>query len=192
MRGQTGLKWTLLSPPLAKNFLRARMEWTISFVCMWVCWTWESHLIRFVSNWQMLTIATLLSSIFWKVVLLLHSSQGIHSKLKARKNANLSLESLFYQTPLQSCRPNSTSVGWTRIWLCFPPKRRWKKNGRKEPTTIFYDKKWPYIFRILWLSCWCLKGACKLSGVCLSGVWRVSGGCLEGVWRVSGGCLRSV
>ena len=48
---------------------------------------------------------------------------------------------------------------------------------------------------MLEISCGCLEGVWKLSGVsgaCLAGVWRVSGGCLKGVWKVPGGRLNGV
>ena len=85
----------------------------------------------------------------------------------------------FCQTPLQFEYPYSTSVGWSRSWLCFPTGRRkeGKKNNNNNPHLASSRRNDPT----------CLK-----FDNCLVGVWNVFGNCLEGVWRVSGGCLVGV
>ena len=77
---------------------------------------------------------------------------------------------LSYSTP--TCKPNSTSVGLSRSWLCFPTEegRRKKKEGRKKNPHLTFSR---------WIDPTCLN-----FGDCIVGVWRVSVNCLEGVWRL--------
>ena len=88
-----------------------------------------------------------------------------------------------------TCKPNSTLVGLSRSWLCFPTegRRRKEEEGRNhhlafrrriEPTCLNFGD--------------CLEGVWRVYGNCLEGVWRVSGGCLMGFWWMSGGCLEGV
>ena len=74
----------------------------------------------------------------------------------------------FCQTPLWLENPNSTSVEQSRCWLCFCMSQE----GRKEPPPTFYQKEWPYIVEIWWLSCWCLGCVYRVSGWCLQGIWH--------------------
>ena len=73
----------------------------------------------------------------------------------------------------------------TNVDFVFPLSQ---EEEEQEPPPIFYQKGWPYMFEILWLSCGCLKGAWKLSGGCLEGVWKVFRECPDGVQRVPGRC----
>ena len=64
-------------------------------------------------------------------------------------------------------------------------RRKEEKGSRKEESTPrFYQKEWPYMFEILWMSCGCLESVWKESGGCLDHVWRVSLGCPNDVWGV--------
>ena len=72
----------------------------------------------------------------------------------------------FCQTPLRLENPNSTSVGWSRSWLCFPTGRK------RNPHLDFSRGKLPKMLEIV----------CSVSGYkafivhCLVSVWVVSGG----------------
>ena len=77
-----------------------------------------------------------------------------------------------------TCKPNSTSVDWSRSWLCFPKEEEGKKKKKKNNPHLASNRR--------------NDPTCLNFGDCLVGVWRVSGNCLEGVWRVSGRCLKGV
>ena len=93
------------------------------------------------------------------------------------------LYDVYCQTPLQLENPNSTSVGWSRSWLCFPTGRKeegrkeGRKEGRNNPHLAFSRRNDP---------------TCLIFSDCLVGVWRVHVNCLESVWRVSGRCPLAV
>ena len=57
-----------------------------------------------------------------------------------------------------------------------------KERRKEEPSPSFWQKEWPYILEILWLSCRRLESVWMVSGWCLAGVWRVSGWCPNIFW----------
>ena len=106
----------------------------------------------------------------------------------------------FCQNHTPTCKPNSTSVGLSRNWLCFPTEEEGKCRQKEEPSPSFYQKDWSYMSELWWLSWQCLVCVWRVNGNFLEGVWwvsfgyldgvlKVSGRCLEGVWRVFMGCL---
>ena len=86
-----------------------------------------------------------------------------------------------------TCKPNSTSVDWSRSWLCFPAE---EEEGRRKsnPHLAFNRGNGPICLDFGD----CLLGVWRVFGNCLEGVWQVSVGCLIGVLRVSGRCLEGV
>ena len=97
----------------------------------------------------------------------------IHFRVK-RERLNILEAFLSNSTP--TCRPNSTLVGWSRIWLCFPMSQE-EEQQQQQPSLASTRRDGP--------TCLILGGF----PVC---VWRMSGRCLEGVWRMFFGCLKGI
>ena len=104
-----------------------------------------------------------------------HTFQAYSEQIKVSQLSN--------STP--TSKPNSTSVGLSRSWLCFPKE----EEGRTNPHLAFSRRNVPsFLGTVLWVSGGCMEIVWSV----LVGVWQVSFGCLEGVVRVSGRCLKGV
>ena len=88
-------------------------------------------------------------------------------------------------TLLQLADP--TQLQLVGVDFVFPQEGRKKT---EEPTPSFYQREWPYMSELWWMSCGCLEIVRKLSEGCLAGVWWLSWRCLMDVCKVSGGCLK--
>ena len=72
-----------------------------------------------------------------------------------------------------TCKTNSTSVGLSRSWLCFPTGRKeGRRRRRKNPHLTSSRRNDPTYLNFGWLYCGLLAGVLKLSGGCLKGVWE--------------------